>query len=100
MTYEERVRSIAEEMAHKTFSERHVNDGEKFSDQDPHFQDYFIRRVEPAARIAVKHMAEMYRAGFIRFLENSKHTAACERICGREMRELGLVPDKEDGNND
>lgn len=108
MTYEERVRSVAEEMAaqKRPLSFKLYN---KYRDKEDNgwSHDFYVKNWQlivdgyvMAARIAVKHMAEMYQTGFIRFLENSEHTAACERICSREMQELGLVPDKEDGNND
>lgn len=98
MTYEERVRSIAEEMARTTFSERHNNDGISFSDQHPDLQSYLIRRMDVAAHIAVKHMAEAYKLCWESGGEWADTTEAECRL-KRYLLSYGLIPDKEDGSD-
>jgi hypothetical protein len=87
MTYNERIRAIAEEMA-KGYRPRN------WPLYNQRAKDEYINMQLPAARIAVKHMANAAEDAYLA-VEDGHCMGA-----GTYVREQGLIPDQEAGKDE
>lgn len=88
--YETRVREIAEEMARENFDCPLENDT-KFVELEKEERDFFTGMHMKAARMAVKHMAEAYKAGYSigRDMVNDPYSRAGLKTM---LLDSGLIP--------
>lgn len=92
MTYNERVRAIAEEMAEADAMElSRMNDtNEKWEDIDEATKSKWIAMHMPGARIAVRHMAEQYDEGFQFGVDYQTKSKGGLSVC-QKMIQQGLI---------
>lgn len=92
LTYNERVRAIAEKMARAELPNMYIQE---------RGINYFIKKYTPSAQIAVSERAEGFKMGYIMLHASYDTLESVRDECIVKMKEYGLIPgDAQEGLQD